>query len=268
MKTALSIAGSDSCGGAGIQADIKTMTMNGVYAMSAITALTAQNTTGVSGIMEVPADFLKKQIDAVFSDIRPDAVKIGMVASSELIETIADSLYALSAENIVVDPVMIATSGAKLINDNAIETLKTKLLPIATLITPNIPEAEVLSGMKIKDINDMETAAKLIGERYNCAVLCKGGHSLNDANDLLYMNQNLIWFKGDRIDNPNTHGTGCTLSSAIAANLAKGFDICESVKRAKAYISGALNAMLDLGKGSGPMNHAFNVSGEFAKEAE
>ena len=268
MKTALSIAGSDSCGGAGIQADLKTMTMNGVYAMSVITALTAQNTTGVSGIMEVTSDFLKKQIDAVFSDIRPDAVKIGMVSSSELIETIADTLKNYHAKNIVVDPVMVATSGARLINDDAIETLKNRLLPIATLITPNIPEAEVLSGIEIKDANDMEAAAKLINERYNCAVLCKGGHNLNDANDLLCMDGNLTWFNGKRIDNPNTHGTGCTLSSAIASNLAKGFEICEAVNCAKAYISGALAAMLDLCNGSGPMNHAFNISGEFAKEAK
>ena len=265
MKTALSIAGSDSCGGAGIQADIKTMTLNGVYAMSAVTALTAQNTTGVSAILEADADFLEKEINAVFEDIFPDAVKIGMVSSSALIEVIAQRLKFYQAKNIVVDPVMVATSGARLINDSAISTLKEKLLPIANIITPNIPETEVLSGMKISDKNDMEKAAVSIGEKFKCAVLVKGGHSINDADDILYSNGKITYFKGKRIDNPNTHGTGCTLSSAIAANLAKGYSLEKSVERAKEYISGALAAMLDLGKGSGPMNHAFDLKGKFAE---
>lgn len=265
MKTALSIAGSDSCGGAGIQADIKTMTLNGVYAMSAVTALTAQNTTGVSAILEADADFLEKEINAVFEDIFPDAVKIGMVSSSALIEVITQRLKFYQAKNIVVDPVMVATSGARLINDSAISTLKEKLLPIANIITPNIPETEVLSGMKISDKNDMEKAAVSIGEKFKCAVLVKGGHSINDADDILYSNGKITYFKGKRIDNPNTHGTGCTLSSAIAANLAKGYSLEKSVERAKEYISGALGAMLDLGKGSGPMNHAFDLKGKFAE---
>ena len=265
MKTALSIAGSDSCGGAGIQADIKTMTLNGVYAMSAVTALTAQNTTGVSAILEADADFLEKEINAVFEDIFPDAVKIGMVSSSALIEVIAQRLKFYQAENIVVDPVMVATSGAKLINDSAINTLEEKLLPIADVITPNIPETEVLSGMKISDKDDMEKAAVSIGEKFKCAVLVKGGHSINDADDILYSNGKITYFKGKRIDNPNTHGTGCTLSSAIAANLAKGYSLEKSVERAKEYISGALGAMLDLGRGSGPMNHAFDLKGKFAE---
>ena len=265
MKTALSIAGSDSCGGAGIQADIKTMTLNGVYAMSAVTALTAQNTTGVSAILEADADFLEKEINAVFEDIFPDAVKIGMVSSSALIEVIAQRLKFYQAENIVVDPVMAATSGARLINDSAINTLKEKLLPIADVITPNIPETEVLSGMKISDKDDMEKAAVSIGEKFKCAVLVKGGHSINDADDILYSNGKITYFKGKRIDNPNTHGTGCTLSSAIAANLAKGYSLEKSVERAKEYISGALAAMLDLGRGSGPMNHAFDLKGKFAE---
>ena len=263
MKTALSIAGSDSCGGAGVQADLKTMTMNGVFAMSAITALTAQNTTGVRAIYEVPADFLKQQIDAVFEDIRPDAVKIGMVSSVGLIEAIAERLRFYQAKNIVVDPVMVATSGARLISPDAVETLKKELLPLATVLTPNIPEAEILSGRAIANEDEMTDAAKFIGETYGCAVLCKGGHSVNDANDLLYADGKFEWFRGRRIDNPNTHGTGCTLSSAIAANLAKGYDLPASVKRAKDYISGALSAMLDLGAGSGPMNHAFALCGEF-----
>lgn len=267
MKTALTIAGSDSSGGAGIQADIKTMISNGVYAMSAITALTAQNTTGVTAIMDVTPEFLGEQIDEIFTDIYPDAVKIGMVSASGLIEKIADKLIEYKAKNIVVDPVMVATSGAKLITDDAISTLKKKLLPIATVLTPNIPEGEVLSGMKIENENenDMVEAAKFISEKFDCAVLMKGGHQINDANDLLYRNGDYKWFTGKRIDNPNTHGTGCTLSSAIASNLAKGYDLDKAVLRAKDYISGALAAMLDLGKGSGPMNHAFACDNEFMK---
>lgn len=220
MKTALSIAGSDSCGGAGIQADIKTMTMNGVYAMTAITALTAQNTTGVRAIQEATPAFLKEQLDAVFEDIFPDAV----------------------------------------------QTLIDELLPLSTVITPNIPEGEILSSEKIESKDDMERAAKRIGDTYGCAVLLKGGHRVNDANDLLYAGGEMQWFEGKRIDNPNTHGTGCTLSSAIASNLAKGYSLSESVARAKEYISGALSAMLDLGKGAGPMQHNFDLRGEFAKE--
>ena len=268
MKTALTIAGSDCSGGAGIQADMKTMTMNGVYAMSAITALTAQNTIGVRAIQESTPDFLKQQIDAVFEDIYPDAVKIGMVASSELIRVIADRLRCYEAKNVVVDPVMVATSGSSLMKNDAVQTLIEDLLPVATLVTPNIPEAQVLSGRTIETKEDMVAAAKQIGDCCHCAVLLKGGHSINDANDLLYANGELVWFEGKRIDNPNTHGTGCTLSSAIAANLAKGFTLTESVQRAKGYISSALAAMLDLGKGSGPMNHAFDLQGEYAREVQ
>lgn len=266
MKTALTIAGSDSSGGAGIQADIKTMLANGVFAMSAVTALTAQNTTGVTGIMEVTPEFLTAQLEAVFTDIYPDAVKIGMVSSSGLIIAIARELKKFQAKNVVVDPVMAATSGSRLISEDAVSVLKKYLLPIATLLTPNIPEAEVLAEMEIRTPEDMLLAAEQISRSYHCAVLCKGGHQLNDANDLLYWNGQHRWFYGQRIDNPNTHGTGCTLSSAIASNLAKGFDLETSVERAKAYISGALAAMLDLGKGSGPMNHGFALSNEYTKE--
>lgn len=268
MKTALTIAGSDCSGGAGIQADIKTMTMNGVYAMSAITALTAQNTTGVSNISEVTADFLKDQLDMIFTDIVPDAVKIGMVANSELIKTITERLKFYKAKNIVVDPVMVSTSGADLMHNEVISTMKDYLLPLATLITPNIPEAEVLSGMGIANEEDMLKAAIYLNQTYGCAVLLKGGHSINDANDLLCKDNEIKWFYGKRIANPNTHGTGCTLSSAIAANLAKGYTLETAIQRAKDYISGALAFMLDLGKGSGPMNHAFNLQGEFAKEVK
>ena len=255
MRTALSIAGSDSSGGAGIQADIKTMTANGVFAMSAITALTAQNTTGVTDIFETTPHFLAEQLDAVFTDIYPDAVKIGMVSSAELIGTIADKLQEYGAKHIVVDPVMVATSGSKLLRDDAVDALTARLLPMAEVLTPNIPEAEILSDMSIKNAAEMEKAAQTISEKYGCAVLCKGGHQINDADDLLWRNGAGKWFRGRRIDNPNTHGTGCTLSSAIASNLAKGYDLDTSVERAKAYISGALAAMLDLGHGSGPMDH-------------
>ena len=267
MKTALTIAGSDSSGGAGIQADIKTMTANGVYAMSAITALTAQNTTGVTGIFEATPEFLAQEIDAIFTDIYPDAVKIGMVSSAELIETIAAKLKEYGAKHIVVDPVMVATSGAKLLRDDAVTALCEKLLPLAEVLTPNIPEAEILSGMTIQNAADMERAAQTISEKYGCAVLCKGGHQINDADDLLWRDGAGKWFKGRRIDNPNTHGTGCTLSSAIAANLAKGFDLDTAVRRAKDYLSGALAAMLDLGAGSGPMDHAFDLKPEYRQEA-
>ncbi len=260
MKTALTIAGSDSSGGAGIQADIKTMSAHGVYAMSAITALTAQNTTGVRGIYEVTPEFLKMQLDAVFEDIYPDAVKIGMVSTALLAEIIAERLIFYGAKNIVIDPVMVATSGSSLTDTDAISVLREKLFPRAALITPNIPEAEALSCMKITSAADMEKAGAKISSQCGCAVLVKGGHSVHDASDLLCENGVFTWFHGERTDNPNTHGTGCTLSSAIASNLAKGCALTEAVKRAKDYISAALADGLDLGSGKGPMNHMFNVS--------
>ena len=263
MKTVLTIAGSDCSGGAGIQADLKTIAAHGLYGMSVITALTAQNTLGVSDVMPVPAAFLKEQLDSVISDIRPDAVKIGMVSEKGLICVIAEKLEQYKAKNIVVDPVMVATSGARLISEDATDTLKQKLFPLATVLTPNIPEAEVLTGMKIKSAEDMIRAAEQISKEYDCAVLCKGGHQIHTANDLLFADGTYHWFEGKRIDNPNTHGTGCTLSSAIASNLAKGYDLDTSVERAKAYISGALAAMLDLGSGSGPMDHGFAIKNEF-----
>ena len=268
MRTALSIAGSDSSGGAGIQADIKTMSANGVYAMTAVTALTAQNTTGVTGILDSTPAFLSAQLDAVFTDIFPDAVKIGMVSSAELISVIAQKLRQYGARHIVVDPVMVATSGSRLLREDAVEALKTELLPLAEVVTPNIPEAEILADMPIRTPADMEAAARKISEQYGCAVLCKGGHDLNDANDLLWKDGAGYWFNGRRINNPNTHGTGCTLSSAIAANLAKGMALEDAVRRAKEYISGALAAMLDLGHGRGPMNHLFDLKSAYMKEAE
>lgn len=268
MRTALTIAGSDSSGGAGIQADIKTMMANGVYAMSAITAMTAQNTTGVTAIMNASPAFLKEELDEVFTDIFPDAVKIGMVSERDLIQVIAERLRFYQPKWIVIDPVMVATSGARLISQDAISTLKKELIPLADILTPNIPEAEVLSGCNIESEGDMVKAAGEISRRFHCAVLLKGGHKINDANDLLCQNDEFHWFRGKRISNPNTHGTGCTLSSAIASNLAKGFNMEDSVQRAKDYISGALSAMLDLGHGSGPLDHAFAFEGKYMESGE
>ena len=257
MKKVLTIAGSDCSGGAGIQADLKTMLANGVYGMSVITALTAQNTTGVYGIMEASADFVAKQIDCVFQDIRPDAVKIGMVSNAQLIQIIAEKLKEYKAENIVVDPVMVATSGAKLLNDDATDTLINQLIPLATVITPNIPEAEVLnSNIKINNKDDMLKSAEKISQMLSGYVLLKGGHLQDSSDDLLYRNKNdFKWFNGKRIDTNNTHGTGCTLSSAIASNLAKGQSIQLAVQNAKKYVFDCLSARLSLGKGSGPMDH-------------
>ena len=253
MKTVLTIAGSDSSGGAGIQADLKTMIMNGVFGMSAVTALTAQNTIGVSGILAVDGDFLRRQIDAVFEDIRPDAVKIGMAVSKELIQVAAERLLFYRADHVVVDPVMISTSGSRLLQPDAVEELTRRLFPLAQLVTPNIPEAELLSGRTIADRNDMELAAEHIGKAYGCAVLYADGRT--------------EWFAGKRIDTSNTHGTGCTLSSAIASNLAKGFSLRESVKRSKEYLSGALSARMNLGAGSGPVDHGFCLNGYFSESA-
>lgn len=268
MKTALTIAGSDSGGGAGIQADIKTMTMNGVYAMSAITSLTAQNTTGVIAICDVSPDFLSSQLDAVFQDIYPDAVKIGMVSSSELAKVINQKLRLYNAKNIVIDPVMVSTSGSRLMKSETLECFEKELLPLASLITPNISEAEVLSKIKISDSLDMQNAAEIISQKYGCAVLCKGGHSINDANDFLYEHGKGVWFNSPRVDNPNTHGTGCTLSSAIVANLAKGFSLKTSIQKAKAYLTICLEANLNLGFGSGPLMHNCNLPGVFSEEKE
>lgn len=259
MKRVLTIAGSDSSGGAGIQADIKTMTVNGVYAMSAITALTAQNTTGVFDILTVTPEFLKSQLDAVFSDIFPDAVKIGMVSSKELVLVIAERLKYYGAKNIVTDPVMIATSGSNLMENEALKALKEELLPITTIITPNIFEAEMLSGLKIKDAESMEKCAKKIGDEFSCAVMLKGGHSVENSDDLFYKDGKYKWLKSKRIDNCNTHGTGCTLSSAIASNLAKGLCLEAAAECAKEYVFGAIEAGLDLGKGSGPLNHLYRL---------
>ena len=277
LKTVLTIAGSDSSGGAGIQADIKAITMNGVYASSVITALTAQNTTGVYGIQETPADFIAAQMDAVFSDIFPDAVKIGMLPSPDAMKCVASRLRQYKPAHIVLDPVMVSTSGhrlmdpeaeitlkeelfplAELITPNIPEaeiTLKEELFPLAELITPNIPEAEVLTGLLITDDASMERACYELYARFHCAILLKSGHRNDHANDLLYTGQKALWIHGERIDNPNSHGTGCTLSSTIAANLAKGYTLEDAVKKAKEYLTEALRIKLDLGKGHGPVDH-------------
>lgn len=259
IKKVLTIAGSDSSGGAGIQADIKTIAAHKMYAMSAITALTAQNTTGVYGISEVTPEFIEQQIDCIFTDIYPDAVKIGMVSNSKIIESIAKKLKEYNAKNIVVDPVMVSTSGSKLLSDEAQNALISKLLPLGTVITPNIPEAEVLCGFSINNEDEMIKAAKEISKFYSGAILIKGGHLVNDAMDLLYEGGNIRWYSEKRITNPNTHGTGCTLSSAIACNLADGKNLDESIRSAKSYLTGALEAMLDLGKGPGPLDHMYRI---------
>lgn len=258
-KKVLTIAGSDSSGGAGIQADLKTMTALGVYGMSVITALTAQNTTGVAGIFETDPEFVALQMDSVFTDIFPDAVKIGMVSGKETIRVIAQKLREYEAKNIVLDPVMVSTSGSRLLAEDAMGMLAGELLPLSAVLTPNIPEAELLAEMKIETEAQMETAGEKISKRYGGAVLVKGGHQVATANDVLYRDGKCIWFRGERVNNPNTHGTGCTLSSAIACGLAEGKSVEESVKLAKEYLTGALSSGLDLGKGSGPLDHCFQV---------
>ena len=261
MKSVLSIAGSDSSGGAGIQADIKTIQAHHLFAQTAITALTAQNTTGVYGVLDVDPSFVEQQIDVVFDDIRPDAVKIGMVSSAGIVDAIVSALARNAAENIVVDPVMVATSGAELSSDAAVIALREKLIPLATVITPNIPEAEALFGAQIDGPEAQEAAARAIAGATGVAVLVKGGHGANDANDVLARpDGSLTWFDGERIDTQNTHGTGCTLSSAIACGLAEGLTLEQSISQAKRYLTGALAAGLDLGRGSGPMDHMYQLS--------
>ncbi|WMJ23253.1 bifunctional hydroxymethylpyrimidine kinase/phosphomethylpyrimidine kinase [Paludicola sp. MB14-C6] len=257
MKKVLTIAGTDCSGGAGVQADIKTITAHKMYAMSAMTALTAQNTTGVYGVFEITPEFVSQQLDCIFQDIRPDAVKIGMVFNKDIIKVIVDKLNQYQAENIVVDPVMVSTSGSKLLSDDAVNALVTKLLPIGTVITPNIPEAETICGFTINSEDDMIRAAEKINFQINCSVLIKGGHLTSTANDLLYYQGKPTWFISERVDNPNTHGTGCTLSSAIACNLANGLSIEESIQKAKEYVTGALKTHFDIGHGSGPLDHTY-----------
>lgn len=259
MEAVLSIAGSDSSGGAGIQADIKTIAAHRLFAETAITALTAQNTLGVTGVLDVDPAFVAKQIDAVFEDIRPAAVKVGMVSSAAIIEAVADALERHAAANIVVDPVMVATSGARLIGDDAIEALKARLLPLADVVTPNMPEAEVLCGFSVNDDASMERAARELAGRVQGAALVKGGHGVERADDVLVASADApaCWLRAARIDTKNTHGTGCTLSSAIAAYLARGEALPEAVRKAKEYVTGAIEHALPLGHGCGPTHHFF-----------
>lgn len=263
LKAVLTIAGSDSIGGAGIQADIKTMLANGVYAMSAVTALTAQNTQGVAAIMDASPEFLAAEIDAVFDDIRPAAVKIGMVSAAALIKVIAGRLRAHKAENIVVDPVMVATSGARLLDEDASDSLTAELFPFAALITPNLPELELLTGDSIASREERIDAARKLAAKWGCAVLSKGGHAEKSADDILVTDSEATVFPGTRIDTKNTHGTGCTLSSAIAANLAKGAGLTAAIRQAKDYVAGALAADLKMGKGHGPLHHGFDLKSRF-----
>lgn len=260
MKKVLTIAGSDCSGGAGIQADIKTITMQGCYAMSAITALTAQNTTAVFDIEQISDDFIEKQLDCIFTDIFPDAVKIAMLSGDSSAKIIANKLKFYKAKNIVTDPVMVSTSGSRLISEQSVDMLKKYLFPLSAIITPNIFEAEILCGFKIVTVSDMEKSAQIIAEKYSCAVLCKGGHLQDCSDDVLYYNGKLYNFPSEKIDNPNTHGTGCTLSSAIASNLALGYDIVTAVKFAKSYVTSAINAKLDIGKSRGPLMHNFALN--------
>ncbi|MEW8974070.1 MAG: bifunctional hydroxymethylpyrimidine kinase/phosphomethylpyrimidine kinase [Tissierellaceae bacterium] len=259
MKRLLTIAGTDPSGGAGIQADLKTFAAHKVYGMSVITSVVAQNTTGVKNLVDLPPEFVGEQLDAVFTDIYPDAVKIGMVSNEKIIEVIANKLQEYGAKNIVVDPVMVATSGNSLIKSTATRALIEKLIPLADIITPNMSEAAALSEIEVKNKGDMERAAKIIGKSIDGVVLVKGGHLIDSADDVLYIDKKLHWVKGERIDNPNTHGTGCTLSSAIAVNLAKGMSVLDAFIEAKEYLTGAISAKLDLGKGRGPLDHLYNL---------
>lgn len=262
MHTILSVAGSDSSGGAGIQADLKTITCLGEYGMTVITAITAQNTKGVEGVEAVSVQMVKDQMDAIFQDIRPEAVKLGMIATPDIMEAVCEKLIQYQAENIVVDPVMVATSGSTLMESRTVRTLKERLIPLADIITPNISEAEVLSGISIGGKEDMVKAAEQIALYYDGAVLVKGGHLAEAADDLLYQNGKVTWFPEKRLDNDNTHGTGCTLSSAIAVFLAKGYSMEESVKHAKDYVTGAIAARLNLGQGRGPLWHNYALNNE------
>lgn len=257
MKKILTIAGSDCSGGAGIQADLKTFTAHKAYGMSVITSLTAQNTMGVTDVVDLSPEFVGKQLDAVFGDIYPDAIKIGMVSNESIIKVIVQKLKQYKAKNIVIDPVMVATSGSVLMDSKANNTLIKELLPLADIITPNMQEASVLSGIEVNSKEDMEKAAKIIGAYIDGVVLVKGGHLEKSADDLLLIDGKIDWIEGKRVENSNTHGTGCTLSSAIAANLANGMDVKSAFIKAKEYLTGAIEDGLDLGEGRGPLNHLY-----------
>ena len=253
MKTMMTVAGSDSSGGAGIQADIKTATALGVFATSAITSITAQNTTGVQAIFDLDSGVVREEIRSILSDIHPDAVKIGMVSAPEIIKTIAEELKGYEGP-VVLDPVMVSTSGSPLLKEEAMDSLKSLLFPAATLLTPNIPEAELLTGMNMTSVAAQEEAAKALYEAYGASVLVKGGHGTGRAVDVFYDGK-IHHFEKPMLDNPNTHGTGCTLSSAIASFLALGLEEAKAVEEAKNYVYEAIADGLDLGRGRGPINH-------------
>lgn len=259
MKTVLTIAGSDCSGGAGIQADLKTFAAHGVYGMSVITAVTSQNTLGVQNVYAIPKNTVLSQLESVFSDIFPDSVKIGMAVNSDTIECISHILKKYRPKHIVTDTIMLSSSGKPLLAASDTDKLAREIFPISEVITPNIPEAEALSGIEITSESDMIAAAEIISEKYRTRVLLKGGHMHGVCNDLLYDSGRIAWFKNEKVNNPNTHGTGCTLSSAIAANLALGMSLADSVKCAKQYITGAINDMMNLGRGNGPLNHLWQL---------
>ncbi|WP_423363617.1 bifunctional hydroxymethylpyrimidine kinase/phosphomethylpyrimidine kinase [Mycoplasma sp. P36-A1] len=266
MKPILSIAGSDCSGGAGIQADIKTFSAHELFGMSVVCSVVAENTQTVLDYQDINIDIINKQIEAIFEDLRPEAVKIGMLSSKEIMNTVAIKLKEYQAKNIVVDPVMFAKNGSALMARDSIETLKAVILPIADLITPNIPEAEEIAQMKIENHKDMEKAAKIIINMKAKAVLIKGGHSKEDATDILYDGKNFYYYKAERINTKNTHGTGCTYSSAIASNLAKGLSLNEAVAQAKKYVTTAIKHSLNIGSGHGPTNHFYNLYQNQKKE--
>ncbi|MFL0250569.1 bifunctional hydroxymethylpyrimidine kinase/phosphomethylpyrimidine kinase [Clostridium neuense] len=259
MKKVLTIAGSDSSGGAGIQADLKTFSAHGVFGMSVIAAVTAQNTKEVIDVQNISPDIIGKQIDAIFDDIEVDAVKIGMISEIEGINVVSEKLRKYKPRNVVLDPVMVSKSGYSLMNPNSVETLIKELIPIVSVVTPNIPEAEIIANIKIETISDMEKAAKIIYNMGPKNVLIKGGHLTGDATDVLYDGKNFVYLKNERINTKNTHGTGCTLSSSIASNLALGMNIKEAVENAKKYITTAIEHSLSIGHGSGPTNHFYTL---------
>ncbi len=277
----LTIAGSDCSGGAGIQADLKTMSAFDVYGMSVITAVTAQNTCGVTGVQNVTGEMIRLQLEAVMSDIMPDAVKIGMLATADAVEAVADILEKYHVEHVILDPVMVSTSGRSLLEAEGKEQMLRRLFPLAELVTPNIPEAEeilkavdgsvenkrTVSSVQITDQTMMEKAAQAIRQKYGCNVLLKGGHMIQAADDLLYQTQ-AVWFPAQRIDGTNTHGTGCTLSSAIASALARGYSLKEAVGIAKVYVRSAMSTGLDLGHGNGPLDHNWSISSAVLSQSD
>ena len=259
IPTAMTIAGSDSGGGAGIQADLKTFAALGVYGTSALTAITAQNTIGVSGVHEIPTDIIAAQMEAVFSDIGADAVKTGMLSSVAIVEVVSRQLQHHGVESLVVDPVMVAKSGDSLLQEDAVDALRTLLVPLAAVLTPNIPEAEALTGMKINSDADVRRAAEQIIQMGAGSVVVKGGHREGPATDVFYDGDRFQEFTAPRIDTKNTHGTGCTFASAVAAGLARGMSVIDSVAQAKEYVTEAIRRSFAIGRGHGPLNHFYRL---------